>query len=141
VTINGAKVAEADKDMVFPAATVRMSAAVLKLGDRTMVSEKRVGFNKYLIELLHGIASVECVCRICGVRVDEQPPPSPPSTDQPTLSHEPHGTDRMNFQVDEAQVKFSAKGTAPTQAARSTALMVLNENQLAADKLGCTMGT
>ena len=37
--------------------------------------------------------------------------------------------------------KFAAKGTAPTQAARSTALMVLNEDQLAADKLGCTMGT
>lgn len=42
--------------------------------------------------------------------------------------------------MDEAVAKFTAKGTAPTQAARSTALMVLNEDQLAADKLGCTMG-
>ena len=44
-------------------------------------------------------------------------------------------------QVDEAVAKFQAKGTAPTQAARSTALMVLNEEQMEADKLGCTMGT
>lgn len=46
-----------------------------------------------------------------------------------------------HLQVDEAQVSFAAKGTAPTQAAKPTALMVLNEDQLAADKLGCTMGT
>lgn len=37
VTVNGAKAFEADKDLVFPAATVHMSAAVVKLGDRTMV--------------------------------------------------------------------------------------------------------
>ncbi len=43
-------------------------------------------------------------------------------------------------QVDEAEVKFTAAGTAPSQAAKPTALMVLNEEQLAADKLGCTMG-
>lgn len=77
VTVNGKQVAEAGKPLEFPAATVHMSAAVVKLGDHTM--------------------------------------------------------------VDGAQVTFDAKGTAPTQAARPTALMVLNEDQLAADKLGCTM--
>lgn len=123
VTVNGAKVFGAGKDLVFPAATVHMSAAVVKLGEHTMVRWSA-----------HARGSIDRPTDRGEMRASYH------ATPYPYIYTHIH-TLPLPQQVDEAVAKFAAKGTAPTQAARSTALMVLNEDQLAADKLGCTMGT
>lgn len=76
-TVAGQAGGAAGKDLVFPAATVHMSAAMVKVGN--------------------------------------------------------------GHAVDDALVRFNAKNSNPA-GAKSTAVMVLNEEQLEADKLGCTMG-